>query len=611
MDKIELYEKIVYGTETGIKGKHKLFPDLFDDVRRNEILNNPIQKEYLDELHRVTENYRKEEIKVLPWRLFKGFDTTGNRIEYEKVYFEHRGRLMSFALMSWLYRDSSDIEALEDIICAICEEYTWALPAHLNSKSLEPATESIYQEGRLLQLGFNPETYIDLFAAETAFALSEILYMLEEYLASVVVHRARKEIYRRVLFSYLNYPGIFPWETMKNNWCAVCAGSIGITGIYLLEDDKALARLLDRLNPTLERFLKSFEEDGACLEGLSYWTYGVSFYVAYADLLKMRTAGEVDILKTEQFEKIAMFQQKCYFPGGLTVSFSDANTKDYYRSGLTSYLKKQFRKVQVPPRSSKAGYLFDPCYRWCHGIRDLLWTEDDLEESSTATICDILPEAQWLLCKQYSGQRLGLAVKGGHNGEPHNHNDVGSFIFYKDGECFLTDLGSGEYTKDYFGDKRYSIFCNHSISHNVPMINGKGQMEGESFAARDVVYYGNNRMAMDISGAYGNRGLIKLIRDITFREDKISLTDTFKITNEIKYINERLVSLHRPIIMKDYVVLQGEGTECVIRYHGYKGNPQIQLHSHRDHEGNEVTVYSINFEATTDSDIIIYNFEFQ
>lgn len=596
MDRNELYEKIVEGTAQGVMQKNQLFSELHDANLIKSILQNPIHQTYLKDIRQTAEGYRAYKIAVLPWHLYKEFDTNGNRTAYEKAYFEHRGRLMTFALMTWLYRKPEDVEALEDIIWAICEEYTWSLPAHLHSKSLEPESEPMFN--------------IDLFAAETAFGLSEILFMLEEYLSPLVVHRAKKEIMRRVLLSYLNNPERYNWEDMKNNWCAVCAGSIGAAAIYLIKDDDLLAQLTSRLIPTLDRFLDSFEADGACLEGLSYWTYGVSFYVAYADLLKRRTMGRVDLLQTEQFEKIAAFQHKCYFPGGWTVSFSDADKKDHFRSGLTSYLKSRFDRVKMPSNSSKAGYLSDPCFRWCNGIRDLLWTVEQPVEETKEIEFEVLEHAQWMLCKQYTGHHFGLAVKGGHNDEPHNHNDVGSFIFYKDGECLLTDLGSGEYTKDYFGPGRYSIFCNSSLGHSVPLINGQGQKEGRQYAAKETVFDGQNRMVMDISEAYGNKNVKKLLRDITFIEGEgIFLSDTFHVTKEIKRITERLVTYYEPIINADGVIIKGDKTACSIRYDQTILIPVINSHDHLDHTGHRVKVYSIDFDVLIGSGKVVCKLE--
>lgn len=56
-----------------------------------------------------------------------------------------------------------------------------------------------------------------------------------------------------------------------------------------------------------------------------------------------------------------------------------------------------------------------------------------------------------------------MAAKGGNNGEPHNHNDVGSFFYLVGDEMLLTDLGAGEYTKEYFHEGRYRILCNNSL----------------------------------------------------------------------------------------------------------------------------------------------------
>jgi hypothetical protein len=42
----------------------------------------------------------------------------------------------------------------------------------------------------------------------------------------------------------------------------------------------------------MDIFLRGYDEDGACLEGASYWEYGISYYVFFGELLKNRTAGK-------------------------------------------------------------------------------------------------------------------------------------------------------------------------------------------------------------------------------------------------------------------------------------------------------------------------------
>ena len=46
----------------------------------------------------------------------------------------------------------------------------------------------------------------------------------------------------------------------------------------------------------------------------------------------------------------------------------------------------------------------------------------------------------------------------------------------------LTDLGAGEYTKEYFHEGRYRILCNNSFGHSVPVIDGEGQKEGGEYS---------------------------------------------------------------------------------------------------------------------------------
>src|SRR5690606_39665769 len=51
-----------------------------------------------------------------------------------------------------------------------------------------------------------------------------------------------------------------------------------------------------------------------------------------------------------------------------------------------------------------------------------------------------------------------FAAKGGYNNESHNHNDIGSFILYKEGKPLFIDAGVGTYTKKTFSNERYDIW---------------------------------------------------------------------------------------------------------------------------------------------------------
>jgi hypothetical protein len=101
--------------------------------------------------------------------------------------------------------------------------------------------------------------------------------------------------------------------------------------------------------------------------------------------------------------------------------------------------------------------------------------------------------------------RYAVAVKGGNNGESHNHNDVGSITLYKDGKPFLIDVGVETYTARTFSPRRYEIWTMQSGYHNLPTFGDVMQSDGENFAARDVkAEFSPARatISLDIAAAY-------------------------------------------------------------------------------------------------------------
>ena len=98
-----------------------------------------------------------------------------------------------------------------------------------------------------------------------------------------------------------------------------------------------------------------------------------------------------------------------------------------------------------------------------------------------------------------------LATHGGHNAESHNHNDVGDFLLYADGEPVIIDAGRGNYTARTFSAQRYELWFTQAQYHNLPIVNGYGQRAGRDYEAKNVQNKINESQAslnMDIAGAY-------------------------------------------------------------------------------------------------------------
>jgi hypothetical protein len=111
--------------------------------------------------------------------------------------------------------------------------------------------------------------------------------------------------------------------------------------------------------------------------------------------------------------------------------------------------------------------------------------------------------------------RFALAVKGGNNGESHNHNDVGSLTVYKDGKPFLIDVGVETYTAKTFSSERYDIWTMQSGFHNLPTFGGVGQAAGADFSARNVQAEFAEKQAqisLDIASAYPAEARVRSYR---------------------------------------------------------------------------------------------------
>ncbi|OBT88930.1 hypothetical protein VE02_02860 [Pseudogymnoascus sp. 03VT05] len=557
----------------------------------DQVLNNPLLQASRDKLQSAAKELRDKDIPVLPFRLFKLFDTVGDRLGYEAPYFSRRKVLLVSALSAWLWNDPEDIATLEECIWALCDDYTWSLPSHMHGSSLTIETNVGYSNtSKRRDAALN----LDLFACETGLALAEICALLGDKLNPFIVERARSEVMRRVIDSYMQKETIQHWEVLDSNWCAVCAGSIGSAAMLLVENDLDLAAILRNLLPVMERYIAGFSEDGACTEGLNYWTYGISFFVVFAELLSRRTAGKLDLLSDKRFAPIALFQQNCFFPGAATLTFSDVEANDKYRPGVTCFLAEHFEEVMAPPLQSAMDVMHSHCYNFAPALSDLLWTTNTLvSKQAQPQPCAVYPKAQWLLCSGYDG--TGFAAKAGHNDEEHNHNDVGSFLFSRHGVMLLCDIGKGEYTKSYFGPDRYDTFCTSSKSHNVPIVDGHSQRDGREYCARNVNFDQNGSILMDIAATYAVNGLTSLVRRLSFdnKTGHMSLLDEIKVSRPMEVV-ERFVSFVRPRIEYGAVIIEEGSTSCTLLTKTSQ-DPQIGITEHMNHQGKSVAVYTIDF----------------
>lgn len=543
----------------------------------------------------------------LPFSTFIQFERNGDRKQFEKQYFGRRRRLSALTLASFLFADESDryIAALEDEIWRICDEYSWALPAHLRLDAKSgSADKPVFEANRV-----SPERTVDLFAAETAWSLAETLRLLGDRLHPWVGHRIRSEIETRVFQPLFHDPVHFWWESAAMNWAAVCAGGTGMAALLLIDDRERLAGMIDRVVRAMECFLEGFGEDGGCAEGIGYWQYGFGFFVYFAEMLYACTSGEIDLLRGEKIRAIAEFPYGVSLSDGMFVNFSDASLQFRLSTGLLSRLKNRL-EVRLPVIGNVPSFHDDLCYRLPILLRELLWTEKDVLQASVPEGSVYYPDLSWAVDRRFAGGgAVAFAAKGGHNDEPHNHNDLGHFIIHAGGENLLADIGVGAYSRQYFSDQRYTILNNASEGHSVPIIGGKQQQAGREYRAE--ILHAESRtdgfdFSLDLTRAYGEPMLKEYIRSFEWSADcesgsaRLNLTDRFCFQGNTVPVDEIFVSFVKPLIDAGKIVWQGSGGAVTMRYEDTMFRASVEPLPMTDNSGNSHTVYRLRLHAKWD-----------
>nr|WP_278046003.1 heparinase II/III family protein [Clostridium beijerinckii] len=278
-------------------------------------------------------------------------------------------------------------------------------------------------------------------------------------------------------------------------------------------------------------------------------------------------------------------------------------------SGLISYLYNEYN-INVPLIKKISSFDFDHCYRWAHISRNLWWTSEKVLDKKLTNISCYFEDAQWMIHRK---DKMFFAIKGGSNYEPHNHNDVGSFIAAIDGEIILTDLGAGAYSKGYFGSERYTYTHTRSSWHSVPIINNHEQEETKekSVIIKHRVTNKSVNFELELSAVYPSVEIDKFYRKVDFENDKcaVVIEDTILLQDTIS-INEGFISYIRPEFIKDgEIVWRGTKGNIILRYNHILFDYLIEEQEVTNHYNEVVSVYRLGLIMTNKSKESITQFK--
>ena len=468
------------------------------------------------------EQYLGKPWTVLSWTVFAENKQTGNRVNYESLCFEKRRQMAALVMAEIMEGKGRFMGNIIDGIGSFCEETWWGIPAHYPKAVPLPELQEV-----------------DLFNAETASMIVWTRYMLEKQFYAFspnLCQRIDQEIERRILQPAVEND--YWWKTAGMNWNPwICSNWLACV-LICEKDETRKATAIAQIRKATQAFIDAYPEDGGCDEGPGYWDRAAA---SMFEIMRLFDFGPIE----PKVQKMAAYAYKIYIGNDYCVCFADAHENKavqqvniVYPFGLWlndqtmrefgAYLGQQ-RGVLTNPAA-----LYDKSGNFPTLGRELFFLRhiNDFiaEQPREPLLKDVwLPDLQIMTARRGN---LYVALKGGTNGESHNHNDVGSFIVYG-GEGGVTPLfidpAVGEYTAQTFSDDRYSIWTMQSQYHNLPQINGIDQKDGKEYAAK-MVSHKDGQLTLDIAGAYPAEAAVKSWkRTVTAMKSGISITEDYEL----------------------------------------------------------------------------------
>lgn len=467
------------------------------------------------------------------------FVRRGDRRSFQDPHFRRRTRLHDLVLAECAEGAGRFLDAIADQVWLTCEESYWGWPAHLSLQQAGPG------------LVDPDEPTVDLGVGESAALLAWTDHLLGAQLDGIspqLRRRLRREVDHRLLKPCLERDDFWwmgwhigghtvnnwnPW--VNSNWLA-CA-------LILEADADRRAAAVHKILRSLDVFMDHQHADGGCDEGPNYWGRAAASLYDCLELLHHASGGVISIFDEPLIGELARFMPRTHVAGDWFVNFADGAARPNTEGALLA----RFARHLGDPGLEDFGHWLKARRQPSSETVQILTISRTLAAAfappahrrapAPPLLRDVwLPDLQVAVARDAAGSERGFifAAKGGHNDESHNHNDLGSFIVYLDGEPLLIDVGVEVYTAKTFSPQRYEIWTMQSAWHNLPTINGVEQAPGRDFAAHAVRHTADDRAAtfsLDLAAAYpAAAGVRRWTRTLVLERGRaLRLTDDYEL----------------------------------------------------------------------------------
>ncbi len=504
-----------------------------------------------DDLLALAESWHNRPYPLLTAGMYASFVRTGSRRDCETPYFDRRRKLCSAALHVCLTGTEEYLPDVEDGLVLLCEESAWAISAHQGL-----STEHPFPDER--------KTVLDLFAAQTGMILSFVCQLLEGVLHPDLIARVQREVERRVLRPFMENDGEWWMGFVRknlNNWTPwIISNVLMAANVWHYGG----AALIERACMMLDRWLDVVPADGGCDEGAGYWNMAGG---AFLDcLMVLESLCAVDLWQDEKVRRMMAYPELVYLGSGWFANFADCDARPYISGERLQYAGEKtgnpaLLRMGAEMRGLPSKELSDTPHLSRMLMR--LFSKPVQAEEVRADAGSVwLPDLQVRILRR---DEMTVAMKGGHNNESHNHNDVGSFLIMAHGDMQVVDAGNMVYTAKTFSDRRYELWNCRSMYHNVPIIGGYEQCNGREFAARDVRDTVNG-MSLDMAAAYPKvAGLQSCQRTMALDDGSFTVRDEI-VCEQPQPITWVFMLRHEPVLSSEHLPCTLKGSRFAIKW---------------------------------------------
>lgn len=513
------------------------------------------------------------DFRNIPASLTLEYVRTGNRTHYENASFSKRNALMALTLAESIEGRGRFTDKIMDGVWSICEESYWGAAAHLGLQHAGAGLPDV------------ADPTVDLFTAETAAVLAWTDYFAGaalDKISPLIRPRIFAEVNRRVFVPLVTakygYLGGGRTDVKLNNWDPWVMSNY-CTAALLLEKDTA--RRVDAIRRVIhytDLYIDGLGNDGGCEEGPTYWTAAAACVFDVLNQLSDATHGAIDIYHQPFIARMASYIYTTHISGKYYVNIADA-AAELVPDGFMIY---RFGRAIDDPVMQAFGSWIVHTYPATPGSYNQFHRTRILYDLLAETNCDRCPPKEPLILKGWladiqlmiarNDRGLFLATHAGTNGESHNHNDVGDFMIYADGQPVIVDVGPGTYTARTFSSHRYDLWFNTSAYHNLPTINGYQQGDGLAYRATDVQHHAegaSTSLTMDIAMAYpADAGVLHWMRTVSLDDKAVTITDKYQAKTTLQSLTQSFMTVAPADVSKSGTVLfdAGNGRHLSLKY---------------------------------------------